>query len=126
MVKLRNPFCVSGALMKEIFKMYWYIPLITFVLYFFTGIIPKSELVRNISVNSLIFSGLIMRSSTFAIFIMYCRIIPFKSPLDTGGVTILSFETKNILVVAPSQISPFVFKINQLFPIISNSLSKSS
>ena len=33
-----------------------------------------------------------MRSSTFTIFIMYCRITPFKRPLDTGGVTILSFE----------------------------------
>ena len=48
MVKLRNPFCVSGALMKEIFKMYWYIPLITFVLYFFTGIIPILSNISNI------------------------------------------------------------------------------
>ena len=103
-----------------VYKFLWYSVISLFAIFLelkvcspnlFTGIIPKSELVRNISVNSLIFSGLIMRSSTFAIFIMYCRIIPFKSPLDTGGVTILSFETKNILVVAPSQISPFVFKI---------------
>lgn len=48
MVKLRNPFCVSGALMKEIFKMYWYIPFITFVLYFFTGIIPILSNISNI------------------------------------------------------------------------------
>lgn len=39
-MKSKKPFCVSGALMKEIFRMYWYIPVITFVLYFFSGIMP--------------------------------------------------------------------------------------
>lgn len=36
----RNTLCVSTPLMKEIFRMHWYIPVITFVLYFFTGIAP--------------------------------------------------------------------------------------
>lgn len=48
MVKTSNPLCVSGALMKEIFRMYWYIPFVTFVLYFFTGIIPILSNMSNI------------------------------------------------------------------------------
>lgn len=39
-MKRRNPLCVSTALMKEIIRMYWYMPVITFILYFFTGIVP--------------------------------------------------------------------------------------
>lgn len=37
-MKYKNPLCISGALMKEIFRMYWYIPVFTFMLYFFAGI----------------------------------------------------------------------------------------
>lgn len=48
-MKHKNPLCVSGALMKEILKMYWYIPVLTFVLYFFTGIIPILSNISNIS-----------------------------------------------------------------------------
>ena len=48
-MKHNNPLCVSGALMKEILKMYWYIPVLTFVLYFFTGIIPILSNISNIS-----------------------------------------------------------------------------
>lgn len=39
-MKYKNPLCISGALMKEIFRMYWYIPVFTFMLYFFAGIMP--------------------------------------------------------------------------------------
>lgn len=46
-MKHKNPFCVSGALMKEILRMYWYIPTVAFVLYFFTGIIPILSNISN-------------------------------------------------------------------------------
>ena len=39
-MKFKNLFCVSGALIKEILRMHWYIPIFTFLLYFFVGIMP--------------------------------------------------------------------------------------
>lgn len=51
-MKNRNPFCVSPTLMKEIFKMYWHIPAATFVLYFFSGIMPILSNISNVdSIN---------------------------------------------------------------------------
>lgn len=36
----KNSFGLSKPLMLEILKMYWYVPVLSFVLYFFTGIFP--------------------------------------------------------------------------------------
>lgn len=40
-------FGISKPLMEELFKMYWYVPVLSFVLYFFTGIFPILINIRN-------------------------------------------------------------------------------
>ncbi len=47
-MKFKNTFSLSGALIREIFRMYWYIPVLTFVLYFFVGIMPILSNMSNI------------------------------------------------------------------------------
>ncbi len=42
-------FGISKPLMKELFKMYWYVPVLSFVLYFFTGIFPILVNIRKLA-----------------------------------------------------------------------------
>ena len=45
-----NWFALSWPLMWECFKMYWYIPALSFVLYFFIGVFPLLSHISNIGI----------------------------------------------------------------------------
>lgn len=47
--EMKNPFALSGALILENFKLYWYVPALAFILYFFGGIFPILTNYSNLS-----------------------------------------------------------------------------
>ena len=54
-MKNKNLFALSPALLLENFKMYWYLPVVSLILYFFGGIFPIITNYDNLySINYLI------------------------------------------------------------------------
>lgn len=47
--EMKNPFVLSAALILENFRLYWYVPALTFILYFFGGIFPILTNYSNLS-----------------------------------------------------------------------------
>lgn len=75
-----------------------------------TGMAPMSELVTKHPVNPLMSSMWRTLCSTENESTTYDLITPGSIPHSTGGVTIESLSVKNMLVVAPSHISPRLFR----------------
>ena len=54
----KNYFSLSWPLIRECFKMYWYIPALSFVMYFFAGIFPGALKYETYSGTGELYNGI--------------------------------------------------------------------
>ena len=95
-MKFKNLFCVSGALIKEILRMHWYIPIFTFLLYFFVGIMPLISNFSDIELMDYYIYGCLKNMNIAYAFIM--GLVPVVT-----GVLIMGFvhkESKALMIHA--------------------------
>ena len=88
-MKNKNLFALSPALLLENFKMYWYLPVVSLILYFFGGIFPIITNYDNLySINYLIQNNF---NNLSPVFIPLLIIVP----LTAAGIAMSFFHREN-------------------------------